>query len=165
MERSIINPYLAGALLLIVALVQTSVMPNFLLFGVVPDLMLLVVVSWTLLRNSREGIAWALAGGFLLDLLSSGPFGALSVSLSLSTLAIGIGGLGVFQGSSWLPAIASILATGLHNLVYVTILRLSGRAVPWMTGLLQVTIPCMIWNAMAIYPIYWFLRRLNHRVT
>nr|MBC7244364.1 rod shape-determining protein MreD [Chloroflexota bacterium] len=164
MERSTINPYLAGALLLIVALLQTSVMPKFLVLGVVPDLMLLVVVSWTLLRDVREGIGWALAGGLMLDLLSSGSFGAITISLCLSSLATGLGSPSVFQGSSWLPAAASILATSIYNLAYVIILRFSGRAVPWVTSLLQVTMPCMILNAVIIYPIYWIMQWLHRRV-
>ncbi|MGC8788100.1 MAG: rod shape-determining protein MreD [Anaerolineae bacterium] len=165
MERSAINPYLAGALLLTIALLQTSVMPNFMLFGVVPDLMLLVIVSWTLLRGIQEGIVWALAGGFMLDLLSGGPFGAITISLSLSTLVAGSGSPTIFHGASWLPALAGAVATGLYNLLYLIILQLSGRPMPWGPSLLQVAVPCMIVNALVMYPIYWAMRWLHHRVS
>lgn len=159
------NPYLAGVLLLTIALLQTSVMPNFLLFGVVPDLMLLVIVSWTLLRGIQESIVWALAGGFMLDLLSGGPFGAITVSISLSALVAGSGSFTIFHGSSWLPALASAVATGIYNLVYLAILQLSGRPMSWGPNLLQVAIPCMIVNALVVYPTYWAMRWLHHRVS
>jgi rod shape-determining protein MreD len=165
MERSAINPYFAGALLLTVALLQTSVMPNFLLLGVVPDLMLLVIVSWTLLQGTRESIAWALAGGLLLDLLSGGPFGAITVSLSFATLVTGLGSPSVFQGTLWLPILACSVATGIYNIVYLLILQLSAHPVPWGTSLLQVTIPSMIANTLIMYPVYWSVRWLHQRIS
>lgn len=164
MEKSTTNPYFAGALLLIVALLQTSVMPT-LLFGVVPDLMLLVVVSWTLLRGIHESIVWALAGGLILDLLSGGPFGAITVALSIAVLLTGLSGPSVFGGSVWLPVLASIMATGVYNLVYPMILRFSGRPGLWASSLLQVAIPCMIVNAVVMYPTYWVMRWLHHRLS
>lgn len=165
MEKSTINPYFIGALLLTVALLQTSVMPNFLLFGVVPDLMLLVVVSWTLLRGIHESIILALAGGLMLDLLSGGPFGVITVSLSLVVLITGFGSPSVFGGSFWFPVLASIVATGLYNLVYLMILRFSGRPVPWGSSLLQIALPCMMVNAIVMYPTYWAIRWLLHRLS
>lgn len=165
MEKSTINPYLAVALLLLVALLQTSVVPSLFLFGVVPDLVLLVIVSWTLLCGIRESIVWALAGGLMLDLLSGGPFGAITVSLSIAILLTGLSSPSVFGGTSWFPVLASIMATGIYNLVYLIILQFSGHPVLWSSGLLQVAMPCIMMNAVVMYPTYWIMRWLYHRLS
>ncbi|HID87983.1 MAG TPA: rod shape-determining protein MreD, partial [Anaerolineae bacterium] len=52
------NPYATIGLLVGIALLQTSFVPHLSIRGVKPDLMLMAVVSWSLLRGAGEGIAW-----------------------------------------------------------------------------------------------------------
>ena len=63
------NLYAAILLLSAVAIAQSTVMPHLTIMGVKPDLMLLAVMSWSLLRGSEEGLVWAFIGGLALDLL------------------------------------------------------------------------------------------------
>jgi rod shape-determining protein MreD len=146
------------------AILQTTVMPRFALWGVRPDLMLLVVVSWSLLRGTKEGLQWALGGGLLLDLLSGGPFGAATLSLALSSVVASLGEVTVSRGTAWLPVAASLMATALYDLTYMLVLQLAGRPVLWGLGLARVIVPSMALNGLATYPTYWTLRWLNRRV-
>jgi len=127
--------------------------------------MLLVVVSWSLIRGAKEGFAWALGGGLLLDLLSGGPFGALTISLILSSLAASLGELNIFRGSLWLPTAASVLATAVYDLAYLLILEVTGHPMHWGPSLLQVVVPCMTLNALVMYPTYWAMRWLHQRAS
>jgi rod shape-determining protein MreD len=145
-------------------MLQTSALPRFSPGGVVPDLMLLVVVSWSLLRGARAGIPWAIGGGLMLDLLSGGPFGAAAISLTLSSTVTGLDQLNLFRDSLWLPLFASILATATYDGVYLIILQISGRPVQWVPNLLQVVMPCMILNALVMYPTFWATRWLHRRM-
>jgi rod shape-determining protein MreD len=163
-ERSAINPYLAAVSLLLIALLQTSVMPGLTWSGVMPDLMLLVVVSWSLLRGTREGVLWALGGGLLLDLMSGGPFGVAVVALFLSSAIIGMGELNVVRDSLWLPLVASILATVTYDVAYWTILQVVGRSFYTVHELLQVLGPSLVVNALVMYPTYWAARWLSRRM-
>ena len=138
-------------------------MPSLAISGVMPDLMLLVVVSWSLLRGSREGLLWALGGGLLLDLLSGGPFGVATIALALSSVIVGLGEFNVFRESAWLPLAAGLLATAVYSLTYWVILQLTGRSLHTVYTLLAVLVPAMILNAMAMYPTYWATRWLNRR--
>ena len=128
-------------------------------------MMLLVVVSWSLLRGTREGLLWALGGGFLLDLLSGGPLGATVLALGLSSVITGMGELNVFRDSLWLPLAASLLATAIYDLAYWVILELSSRSGPGMPMLLQVLAPSMILNALVMYPTYWAMRWVGKRAS
>jgi len=140
-------------------------MPRLSLWGVMPDLMLLVVVSWNLLRGAREGIVWALGGGLLLDLLSSGPFGVATISVALASLLAGLGELNIFQGSPWLPPAASILATIVYYTTYLIILRISGRPLQWTPTMLQVVVPAVLLNVLLMYPVYWIMGWLHKRTS
>lgn len=146
-------------------MLQTTVMPHFSIWGVMPDLMLLVVISWSLLRGSKEGLIWALGGGLMLDLLSGGPFGTASLALVLSSLAVSLGELNLFRGAAWLPVAAAILATGIYDVSYTVFLQVFGYRVLWASGLLPVVAPSMALNALAMYPTYYVMRWLHQRTS
>jgi rod shape-determining protein MreD len=129
-----------------------------------PDLMLLVVGSWSLLRGTREGLLWALGGGLLLDLMSGGPAGVATVSLVLSSVIIGMGELNVVRDSLWLPLVASALATGVYDVAYWAILQVTGRSLYTVRSLLQVMGPSVMLNALVMYPTYWATRWLSRRM-
>lgn len=150
-------------LLLGVAMLQTTTLRWFSVGGVVPDLMLVLVVCWGLLREWRDGLTWALLGGVILDLLSGGPFGATSLSLTGAVTAARAATVSISRDSIWLPAGASLLATAVYDVSYLLLLRVSGRPVSWSAGLFQVLIPCLVLNALTIYPVWWAMRRVHRR--
>ena len=158
-----ISTLVAFAILIGTAVVQTTVMPRLSLWGVKPDLMLLVIVSWSLLRGTREGMTWALGGGLLLDLLSGGPFGSSTLSLMLSSLVAGIGELTLFRGSLWLPLMAGVLASTVYYASFLVMLQIVGRPVLWGSELLLVILPSIALNALATYPTYLCVRWLHQR--
>jgi rod shape-determining protein MreD len=53
------------------------------ILGVRPNLPLIVVTAWGLLRGSGEGIWWGLGTGLALDLFSGVPLGMFSGGLVL----------------------------------------------------------------------------------
>jgi rod shape-determining protein MreD len=69
------SPYWMFAFLFVLSLLQSTVLPRITVLGVHPDLLLMVVTSWSLLRGSEEGMLWALIGGLGMDLLSGAQFG------------------------------------------------------------------------------------------
>ncbi len=159
-----INPYAAAILLVVVALLQTSFWPGLRLGGPGPDLMLLVTVSWNLLRGSSEAVPVGLVGGTILDLLSGGPFGAIVLSLVPASVLTGVVQHGVARDSPWLPATAAALSTVLYHGLYALILRLLGRPLPSVElGLFEWLLPSLVWNTLLTYPIYAALRRLHWR--
>ena len=146
-------------------MLQTTGMPLLSLWGVMPDLMLLVVVSWILLRGASEGIIWSLGGGLMLDLLSGGPIGAATIALALASFVASLSELNVPRTSLLLPVTACILATAAYNAGYLVVLQISGRAIPWGPSLLQVVLLCMVVNGLAMYPTYWAMRWLHLRTS
>ncbi len=138
-------------------------MPRWSVWGITPDLMLLVVVSWSLLRGVGRGLPLGLFGGMILEMISGGPLGGIILSLLVASAATTYAYAGISRDSAWLPLAAGSLATALYIGLYSLVLRVSGRPVDLSLGLLQVIVPSAVLNVMAMYPIYWLLRRLHQR--
>lgn len=64
-------------LLYFLALLQTSFLVHFRILGRVPNLILILVILWSIFEKPKKyyGITNALIGGFFLDIFSSRPIG------------------------------------------------------------------------------------------
>lgn len=158
------NLYATLGLLAAVALLQTSLAPYFSLAGVKPDLMLTVVVLWSLLRGAGEGMIWAFIGGALLDLFSGGPFGLSILSLMLISYLSGIGEVNIFRAHILLLGAAIVGATLLYYGFSLMALRFMGWNIVWGLELARVVALAVVINAILVLVIYRPLRWL-HRVT
>ena len=138
-------------------------MPHLTIMGVKPDLMLLMVVSWSLLRGAKEGLIWALIGGIGLDLLSGAPFGTSTVALVVLSLLAGRGELSVFRTHIALPLIATLVAALLYDLFFLLLLQMRGASMVWADNLVKVVLPSTLLNVLLspfVYKaLYWLHRK------
>ena len=142
-------------MLLGLALIQSSIGPFLTVIGVHPDLVLVAVIGWTLLRGPGEGLVWALIGGLALDLLSGGPFGATTVALVIASLLASLGYGRVFGG--YLPLSLA------YYLVYTLILSVLKEPIAWIPALADIILPASVLNIAAMVFIYPLLRLLHRR--
>ncbi len=138
-------------------------MPHLTIMGVKPDLVLLMVVSWSLLRGAQESVIWALVGGMGLDLLSGAPFGTSTVPLVIISLLAGLGELSVFRTRIALPLIATLIATLAYDLFFLLLLYAEGRSIAWTDSLTKVVLPSTLFNVLLspfVYKaLYWLHRK------
>lgn len=158
------NAYLAVLFLAGVALLQTTLAPHLTFRGAKPDFMLLVVISWSLLRGGREGMVWGFFGGLMLDLLSGGPFGVFTLSLVLIGYLSGLGENSILRGHVLLPVLVVLLVSPLYNITVLALFQLLGRPVLWEAALRHVIWPAAVLDLLALPVVYLSLRRL-HRLT
>jgi len=158
------NLYAAILLLGAVAIAQSTAMPHLTIMGVKPDLMLLAVMSWSLLRGSEEGLVWAFIGGLALDLLSGAPFGASTLALMAVSFFSGLGEVRIFRTHIVLPLLTALFATIVYDLLFLFLLQMSGWPVAWLDNLVKVILPSALLN-MALSPIVYQILRWLHRAT
>ena len=79
----------AGALLFLVAIVQVSLLANVDVFGGMPNLLLVTIVSVALLRGSIFGAAGGFFGGLLVDTANLETLGLTSLVLTVGGYWIG----------------------------------------------------------------------------
>jgi len=159
-----LSPYLLLPLLLLLALVQATVLPELTLLGVKPELMLLTVLAWSLLRGPEEGLVWALLGGLVLDLFSGGPFGASALGLLAVSFISGRFTVLVGQGSFLLPMAAAAAGTLLYQALFLLAVQLTRGAVPWTASLLRITLPSMAVNALLMPLVFQLLAWLDRKI-
>ncbi len=151
---------IAIPLLALVAVLQSAVLRQIEFAGGNLDLLLLVVLCWSMLRP-KEGLVWAAVGGLFADLLSGGPFGATAIVYIVTSLAAG-----QIQGRLWgrHPLIImglALLGTGTTHLLGLAILSLTGRPLDVGYTLAYVTLPTAFINVALVLPVYSALRALD----
>jgi rod shape-determining protein MreD len=152
-------------LLFLSVLLQAGVLTHLRLLGGQPDLVLLIVVSWSLLGRNPEGIVWAFAGGLLLDLFSGAPLGVSSVGLVLAAYVAGVGKGQVGLNNVVLPPVMILLGTAIYHSVTLALLVALGMYPPlWMDSLTYVTLPSGILNFVLVWPIFRSLGFLYARL-
>ncbi|OQY20181.1 MAG: rod shape-determining protein MreD [Anaerolineaceae bacterium 4572_32.1] len=159
-----LSPYLLLPLLLSVALLQATALPELKILGVKPELMLLLVLAWSLLRSSEEGLLWAFVGGMMLDLFSGGPFGTSTLGLLVVSFFAGLVEASTIRASLLLPMIAALLGTLLYQGLFLLIIQVTRGNVPWVDSLLQVTLPSLAVNALLMPLVFQIAVWLDRRV-
>lgn len=157
------SPYLLAPLLLIVALLQTTVLPELTVLGVKPELMLLSVLAWSLLRGPGEGLVWAFLGGLMLDLFSGGPLGASTLALLAVSFGAGFVEPSVVRTSFVLPVGAALGGTLLYQGLFLLVVQLVRGSVPWADSLLLVTLPSLAVNTLLMPVVFQALAWLDRK--
>jgi rod shape-determining protein MreD len=164
-RRSVINLYLVFLFLSCISVLQSTIAPRIAVLGVKPDLMLLVVISWRIIRGTEEGLLWALIGGFFLDILSGAPFGVFTISLVLTSLLSGLWEVNVFYTTFFLPLTTLFFATLLYYLLTLFLLHMTGWPIALGETIFKVVLPSTFLNALLAPLFYkamlWLSRKIE----
>ena len=155
--------YLVVPLLFTLAILQSTLVSHFRLWGVFADLPLLVVVSWSLLRGPREGLTWGFIAGVALDLFSGAPFGAATLGLMAAGFLSGLGQSTVFRSQFFLPLLVMLLATIVYDMLFLLVVLISGDSVSWLDSLFHLVLPSAVLNVILMPVVFVITRWLKTR--
>jgi cell shape-determining protein MreD len=118
------------------------------------DLVLLVILAWTLHERSKSIIEWSLMGGLIASLSTALPIGTLLIAyLSITGIALYI------KRILWkVPILAMFAATFLGTLIllgtsWVAVI-LQGTLLPIDQVINWVLLPSLLLNLLAAVPVY-----------
>jgi len=155
-------------LLLLVAIVQVTWLPLIPIFGLKPDLALVLVTVWGLLAPIGEAAQWGFVLGILLDLNSGLPFGVHTLTLTIVGLLVGLGQRAFFRGNLIAPPVTVILATLFDHTVILGILASLNESISWSDYLIHITLPTSILNTLlaglVFFPLQGLYRRLHPQI-
>ena len=118
------SSYLSVPLMAVLVVVQAVVMPKIPLFGIVPQLLLLVVFAWSLSQGLNGGLIWAVVAGFFIDLFSVAPLGVTSLSALAGVTAAVMAYRSFPDSRVIMPALVTALGTIVFWLAYLLLLRI-----------------------------------------
>ncbi len=152
-----VHYYLMGALVLLIGVFQVTAASRLTFAGVKPNLMLLLVIIWTLLYGSRSGLVWAFIAGVWLDVFSNGPMGATSLAFMTACLFTGIGHQSLSRFNMLVPLVASALGTFIFAVVYLFVLdtlALTSTTLAWMLPDYRLPFQATMQNIVAPLVLY-----------
>ncbi len=152
--------YLSIPVLTVAVLIQVTLMPELRILGGAPDLVLTLVLAYSLLSGFERGVVWALVGGVIQDLLSAAPLGTTSLALVVMVAAVGYVAGRASPRSFLVPLVAVAAGTVIVHGVTLGVLLLAGRPLPILPTLLQVTLPTLAYNVVVMLGLYRLLGAL-----
>lgn len=160
--------YFGIPILLIAAVLQSTWLEGIRVVGGRPDLVLLLAVTWSIIRGAEEGALWGFIGGVFCDLLSGSGLGLWTLSLTI---------VGFLAGQRWVHALGptvirlalmSALGTLLGHLILLLTMALLDYPVNIGQSLISLAGPAALLNLVlspfAFTFLVWFHRRNRMRV-
>lgn len=137
-----------------IAVLHSTVSNNIRFFNGGLDVMLVVVMAWSLVQRGNDGPLWAFIGGVLADSFSGGPAGAITLSLAMVTFLIALTEGRFYKANIIVASLFSVLGTLMYHLIYLTTLAISGYPVNFAETLALATFPSAVLNFLLMLPTY-----------
>lgn len=156
--------FLSFPILALAAVMQGTFVPQIRLLGGGPDLVYLLVLSWAIHSDLDTSVIWAFVGGIMVDLISETPTGTSTAGMLLMVFLVSGLGTRVYRIGFFILTGLVIIGTLAQETVIMGILTLTGHPVDWIDSASYVLAPTLFYNLLFIWPIYWFVRRVQRRI-
>ncbi len=141
---------------------QAGIAPHLSVFGVVPNLFLLVVVTLGFVEGPTAGSVAGFVAGLLLDMLGMSAIGPWALVLSVVGFVAGTLSANMFAEGWLLPVTVVFVASLLAELAYGLLLAVLGVGGPFMLTLTRIVGPAALYNtALAVVAYPWLARVLR----
>ena len=153
-------------LIIAACLFQATAAARIKIYGVKPDLVLLLVVIGTLVYGGRAGLVWAFFGGLGLDIFSGGRMGSSSLALMAAVLVAGFGHRTLSRFNVFVPLVAMMAGTLVYAGAYLGILAVlqyldvTHHQVPFQATMQSIVIPAIVYNTTIMVFLIPFLNRI-----
>ncbi len=142
------------------ALLQSVMGPSLPVVRGRPDLVLVVVLAWSMLRGSGEGAFIGFLGGVLLDSVTYTPFGINAALLGLAGYLTGLPEVNAYRGNLPYFLATTALTTLVYHTLYFLILQALGNSMPPLFQTYATAVPAALLNALLVAPTFIVCRRL-----
>ena len=142
------------------ALLQVTVVATIDVGGGAPDLLLLLLVGFALLRGSLVGAGAGFFAGVLVDTATLGTFGLTSLLLTLVGYWVGRYGETTGRDRAHAPLLSVLVVTVLYAFGRYALQFMLGDAVSARVVLVDALLPTLLFNLALAVPVYALCRRL-----
>lgn len=147
------------------ALLQATILADYRVAGVHPDIVLLAVIGWAALHRLQDGLLWATLGGLSTDLLSVGPLGAGVLAMIGAALVGGWIGRRVRRNHPFMAVLAIPFAAATFYAISLAINALDAGLRPTMNLAMEVAVPAVVLDSLIGVPIMVLLISLSRAIS
>ena len=153
-----------GALIILNYAFESTILQNFAIFGVAPNISLIMIISYGLLRGEIEGGFFGIFSGLIHDIMGAQFIGLHAGLGLLFGFAAGFPFKDYFKDNYLLPLIITAATSLAYQfLFYVFAFALRGRLEFWFY-LWSIILPSTIYTALLAIPVYMLIFVINARL-
>jgi rod shape-determining protein MreD len=144
-----------GLLILALVVLQTTVFASGLrVFGVMPDLGLVLTVAVACSLGAERGAVFGFVTGLAVDLFLSTPLGLSALTFALVGYGAGIVQGGLLRSSRWTPPIMGALAGSAGGVLFVGVAAVAGREELLSLTSVRVILVASIYDAVLAFVVF-----------
>jgi rod shape-determining protein MreD len=144
-------------------ILQIVLAPNIAISGVVPNIILIFVIINAINKTPISSTVLGFFLGLIADLISTGPVGLSALVFSIIAFAVSSLNKGMFTGA-WLIELAALIAAVFFGeLLYAVVLTIMGIEEQFLTALVYVTLPSVVYDALLGLIILPIISAINKR--
>jgi cell shape-determining protein MreD len=153
--------YVGIALLVFVALIEVSVLPLFRVYGLQPNLTLIVLLLWLMVRGAEEAFVLVPIGAIVLGLVEGAPLGTALVALAPLAILNEVRGSQLRESGLVLSIGFIIVMSLFYNFTYLAVFTLQGQGGDWLTATTRIIVPAALVNVAVLLPLYLLFTIVN----
>ena len=145
-----------GLLALTTVVVQVALMPHLRLFGVVPDLGLVLAVAVAYYDDAQSAAVVGFVTGVGFDLFLFTPVGASALAYAVTGYLTGVVQAGLIRSGRWLPLALGALGGLVGGLIFVGIAILAGTDSLMSSSTLAIVVRAAVYDALVatiVFPL------------
>lgn len=152
-----------GVTVLLAFIAQTSLFHSFEILSIVPNLLVVLVICFSLVEtNLISSSVFGLICGLLLDVADNGEvFGVGALLCMLLALLCTCAGEKLFKGKFWVSMLFVFVASLLYEAVYYVLFLGMWQSGYLLYSLLHVVIPTAVYNLVVAVPLFLIVKRIR----
>ncbi len=152
-------------LVVIALLIQLTLLNSFTIWGLKPDLVLIIVITLALLAGAEEGSISGFLSGLLQDFFSSGLLGVNALTKTSIGFICGTLKTRIFpENIFYLIPLVTFLASLLHSWIIFFIYRSFGMEYDFILKMKEIFLPEAIFNSILSPFIFLLINRVLDRL-
>ena len=152
------------SVIIVTIIIQSTVLPLVAIQGIYPDMLLVVVVSYSLLSGKERGVGMGFFAGLVQDLAFGSVFGANTLSKLAIGYFFGLAERKVFKEHVLLPVATTAVATIVNCFFIFSILSIFGYKIGIIPSIVDNVLPLTLYNLVIAIPVHHLIYRLT-RIT
>ena len=152
---------LKGAIIVVALLIQLTLINSITILGLKPDLILILVVIFSLLKGEKEGTISGFASGLLQDIFSTGLLGINALVKTVIGFTCGILRKKIFhEHILFLIPVITFIASFIQSILIFFLLRTFGIEYNLIWSLKQVALPEALYSSLLSPFIFLVINKL-----
>lgn len=153
--------YVGIALVVFCALLESSVLPLFRVEGLQPNLTLVLLVAWLIIRGAEEAYVLIPVGGLFIGLVDAAPLGTALLALAPIAFLQELRGAHLNAKGLLVAVVFTVIMSLVYNYTYLMMSTLQGEAGSWVEATTRVILPTTFMNVAVLLPVYFGFALIN----